>query len=104
MAMEGLSETLAVNATVIESSGKAVVRHDIGQVIIGQSMDVADVVTGFAPNLFCTVVTVLNKESAVVDTIVDHIAGAAPVGKVRHALRDVVKPLGAKVADNAIGV
>ena len=60
MAVEYLGETtVTVKATVIETSGEAVVRHDVGQVVVGQSFDVTDAIARFAPKFLCAMVTVL---------------------------------------------
>ena len=101
MAVESFGKA-TVGAVVVEAAGKAVVRHDVGQVVVGQSVDVANAVSGFSPKLFCTVVAVLEDEGSAVDGVVDIVTRAAPVGKVGHVLGDIAASIGAEITDDRI--
>ena len=86
--VEDLSKA-TVATIVIETAREAVVRHDVSQVVVGQSFDEADAVTGFTPKFFRAVVAVLDEESSAVDGFVHAVACRAPIGEVRHGLRNV---------------
>ena len=60
----------ATSSAIIEPACEAVVRHDVGEIGVSQSFDIADAITGLAPNLFCTVVSVLDDEGSLVDGLV----------------------------------
>ena len=105
MAVKDLSETsFAVDAAVIEASCKAIVRHDVCQVVVSQSFDISCAVTWLTPNLFSTMVAMLQKEGTVVDGVVDIVACAVPVGEVRHVVRDIAATIGSEIIDYRIGV
>ena len=104
VAMERLGETFSVDTTIVEPSRETVVRHDIGEVRIGQFLDEADAVVRLAPKFFGTMVTVLKEESAAVDGIVDGVARCAPVGEVRHGLGDIIATARPEIVEYGVRV
>ena len=103
VAVECLGKT-AVSTIVIEPPREAVVRHDKSQVLVSQSFDITNAVTRFAPNLLSPVVAVLDEERAAVDGLVHRIAIGAPVGEVRHGLRNVAAAIRPEIIEHGVGV
>ena len=103
MTVESLGEA-TVLAIVVETSGEAVARHHVGKVRIAQPVDVTDAVSGFPPELFGTMVAMLQNESPFVDGFVDFGAVAGPIGQVRHVARDVTASVWTEIIDYGIGV
>ena len=103
VAVKSLGEA-TVRAVVVETAGEAVARHDVGEVGIGQPVDVTDTVSRLTPYLFGAMVAMLQNESPVVDGFVYLVASAVPVGEVRHIAGDVSETVGAEVIHHGVGV
>ena len=88
--VERFGETLSVDTTIVEPAREAVIRHDVGEVLVGQPLDVANAVGRLAPKLFCAMVAVLDDEGSFIDGFIYRVASGTPVGEVRHGLWDIV--------------
>ena len=90
MAVEDLGEAFVATCTaIVEPTCEAVVRHDIGEVFIGQAFDITNAVAWLAPKFLGAVVAVLDEEGAFVDGFVHHVTCRVPFGEVRHGLWNV---------------
>ena len=94
--MECLREA-TVFSTVVEASCQTVVGQDVCEILVVQSVDIADGISWLAPKLFCSMVTVLDQKSAVVDGLIDHVAGCVPFGKMRHGARDIAASIRSEI-------
>ena len=105
MTVENLGEAaFAVETTVIKSACQTVARHDIGEVWVDQSFDVADVVAWLTPKFLGPMVTMLQDEGTLIDGLVHHVACSVPIGEVRHVVRDITASVGTEVVHHAVGM